>query len=253
MATRRKSASAFEKYAHEYDWMTNAAQREVNHAREVDAIIERCYPTRVLDAGCATGLTTALFARRGIPSVGLDHSRPMIAVARQKYADSVLPMTFRWGKFERLPKAMDSSFDTVVCLANAITGVSAQEGLMASLRGFYRVLSDRGTLVLQMLNYLAVEEGTLLPIRATENHGIVYARYSQRRGKRLAIHVVRIDLNAKPPVTEPFVHEFDNYSPDEMLTAIRRSGFKNIEAYGELTFQKHFTKTSRDLVILARR
>ncbi len=56
--------SAFEKYAHEYDLITNAAQREKYHQKEVDALIARFRPRSVLDAGCASGLTAMLFARR---------------------------------------------------------------------------------------------------------------------------------------------------------------------------------------------
>lgn len=253
MASRGKTPSAFEKYAHEYDWMTNAAEREASHAREVDAIIERCYPTRVLDAGCATGLTTALFARRGIPTVGLDRSRQMLTVARQKFLDSVLPVEFRWGRFEKLPKSMNSSFDTVVCLANSITGVDNKSNLLKSLRGFHRVLSDRGCFVLQMLNYQAVREGELMPIRATVNNGIVYARYSQRRGSRLALHVIRIDLNTDPPLTEPFLHEFDNQTPDEMCALMHRAGFKKLSTYADLGFQLQFKRSSRNLVVFAQK
>ena len=253
MSRSKKQISALDTYAHEYDLMTNAAKRESYHAKEVDAIVERCYPTRVLDAGCATGLTTSLFARKGIPTVGLDYSRPMLEVAEKKFEGSVLPVSFRWGKFEKLPQSMNSSFDTIVCFGNAISGASTKADLLASLKGFHRVLSDRGYLVLQMLNYVAVKEGELVPIRATENNGIVWARYSERRGKRMALHVVRIDLNAEPPTTEPFVREFDNFAPDEVLSAIRRAGFNKITTYADLYLKKKFTRASRDLVILAQR
>lgn len=253
MPGRNKPVSALDKYAREYDLMTNAAQREAYHSEEVQAIIERCYPTRVLDAGCATGLTTSLFARKGVEALGLDRSRPMLAVASEKYEQSVLPVRFTYGTFQKLPRSMDSSFDLVVCLANAITGVESKSELMASLKGFHRVLSGRGYLILQMLNYLTLKDGAVQPIRATENDGIVYARYSQRRGKKLALHVVRVDLNANPPSTEPFVHEFDNYTPDEMLAAVKRAGFNHVRSFADLYLKKRFTKSSRNLVILAQR
>ena len=252
MAKPKAAPSAFEVYAHEYDWMTNAVQRENYHRKEVAAIVDRVKPERVLDAGCATGLTTKLFAERGVEAVGLDRSERMLEVAREKFADSDLPLSFLRGEFERLPRKLDGSFDLVVCLANSITGVSTKTGLLNSLRSFRRVLRPGGSLVLQMLNYLAVQDGTLMPIRATENEGIVYARYSQRRGKKLAIHLVRIDLNQSPPTNEPFVHEFDNFTPDEVIRASDRAGFKDIRRFADLYCKDRFKKDSRNLVLLAR-
>jgi SAM-dependent methyltransferase len=253
MARRSDAQTVFDKYAHEYDWITNAAQREPAHAREVEAIIARFGPHTVLDAGCATGLTTKLFAERGVSAVGLDRSKPILKQAKLKFADAGLPLTFRHGLFEKLPKSLHRSFDLVVCLANSISGVGSLANLSKSLRCFRDVLKPGGTLVLQMLNYAAVKEGVAMPIKATENDGIVYARYSIRRGKTLAIHVVRLDLNQSPPANEPFVHEFDNFSPDEMLSVVRTVGLVNSRSYGNLLMTERFRKSARDLVITASR
>lgn len=253
MPTRSDAQTVFDKYAHEYDWITNAAQREKSHALEVDALISRFQPSRVLDAGCATGLTTKLFAERGVEAVGLDRSKPILKQARLKYGAGKLPLHFRYGQFERLPRSMHRSFDLVVCLANSISGVGSLANLGKSLRGFRDVLKPGGSLVLQMLNYAAVKEGVAMPIKATENSGIVYARYSIRRGKTLSIHVVRVDLNQSPPTTEPFVHEFDNFSPEEMLTVVRTVGLAQPKSYASLEMTERFKKSSRDLVITASR
>lgn len=253
MSTKTDAETVFEKYAHEYDWITNASAREKNHAREVEAIIDQCSPKRVLDAGCATGLTSKLFAERGVTTVGLDRSKAILKVAKQKFADRNLPLTFRYGLFEKLPKSMERTFDVVVCLANSISGVGSLANLTKALGCFHSVLKPGGQLILQMLNYAAVKEGFPMPIKATENEGIVYARYSIRRGKTLSVHVVRIDLNQTPPANEPFVHEFDNFSPKEMLSVCRTVGFTRPKSFASLMFDKPFEASSRDLVIVASR
>lgn len=253
MSPRSDAQTVFDKYAHEYDWITNAAQREPHHAREVAAIIDRFNPRSVLDAGCATGLTTKLFAEKGVRAVGLDRSKAILKQAKLKYGDRGLPISFRYGMFEKLPKSMSRSCDLVVCLANSISGVGSLANLTKSLRGFREVLKPGGTLVLQMLNYAAVKEGVAMPIKATEHDGVVYARYSIRRGKTLSIHVVRLDLNQKPPLNEPFVHEFENFSPGEMLSVIKTVGLTKPKSYANLLFTERFKKSARDLVITAGR
>ena len=249
----KRQPSVFEVYAHEYDLITNAAQREKNHAKEVAAIIDRFKPTRVLDAGCATGLTTLLFARSGIGAVGIDRSRPILKTARQTRGHKSLPIEFKQARFEQLPKSMTETFDLVVCLANSISGVDTIANLNQTLRNFYRVLRPGGHLVLQMLNYAAIKNETLFPIKATENNGVVYERFSERQGKSLFIYVSRADFNAKPPKLEVFRHQFDNFEVEQVQRSVHRAGFAYIRKFGDLQFSKRFGKKSRDLVITGKK
>lgn len=252
MATK-KQPSVFEKYAHEYDLITNAAQRESYHQKEIDAIIARFKPSTVLDAGCASGLTAMLFARRGVTAVGLDCSRRMIQVAREKYDSKKLPLSFRVGNFERLPKNMHTNFDLVVCLANSISGVSSVAGVRETLKNFRSVLKPGGWLVLQMLNYSSMKEGTLFPIRATANDGIIYERFSERRGKRLSVYVSRLDLKKSPHQFEVFRHDFDNYDPTVVHRSMTQAGFHRVSKFSDLYLKKRFNQSSRDLVLIGRR
>jgi ubiquinone/menaquinone biosynthesis C-methylase UbiE len=249
----KKSPSVFEIYAREYDWITDALSREKYHRKEVAALIRRFKPRTVLDAGCATGLTTRLFADAGVAAVGLDRSRQMLDVARSKYGEGAREISFRYGNFERLPKKLHGKFDMVVCLANGISGVETVARLRKSLRGFRSVLTDGGTLVLQMLNYAAVAEGKLMPVRATVHDGIVYERFTERVGKRLSLYVTRLDMREKPPRLEVFRHQFDNFTEDLVNREIQKVGFGHILKYSDLYLIKKFRKSSRDLVITATR
>ncbi len=123
MPAKTSDRSVFDIYAHEYDLITNAAEREKYHKKEVAAIIKRFKPETALDAGCATGLTSTLLAEIGIATVGLDSSEAMIKVATKKAKGQKLPLEYRLGRFENLPTSMTKRFDLVVCLANSISGV----------------------------------------------------------------------------------------------------------------------------------
>ncbi|MBU0982573.1 MAG: class I SAM-dependent methyltransferase [candidate division Zixibacteria bacterium] len=245
--------SVFDVYAHEYDLITNAAAREAYHSKEVAAIVEKLAPSSVLDAGCATGLTSLLFARLGIPTTGLDRSRSIINIARDRYKDSPLPLTFRTGNFERLPKSLHNKFDLVVCLANAISGVGTRANLRKALKGFYDVLRPGGHLLVQALNYAAIKDGAIMPIKATRNGDIVYLRYSRRRGKAFELYVIRLDLSNESISFEPFCAEFDNFTVDEITSAVRATGFDDIRKTSDLYLKRRFGTRSRDLVLQVRR
>jgi ubiquinone/menaquinone biosynthesis C-methylase UbiE len=245
--------SFFELYAHEYDALTNAAARAEGHRKEVAAIIERFGPSRVLDAGCATGLTSSLFAEAGVTAVGLDRSRAMLEVAQAKFAKSGAPVSFRYGRFEALPASMNGTFDLVVCLANSISGVGSVRNLRASLAGFGRVLRPGGTLVLQLLNVEAVREGEIMPVRATQQDGILYLRFMERLGMKSILHIVRVDQKHTPPIFEPFRNESEQFSRLQIEGALKRTGFAELRAFGDLSFGKRFGRKSRDLVLTAKR
>lgn len=248
---KAKQESVFEKYAHEYDLITNATERAKSHGREVEALINRFHPTSILDAGCATGLTSFLFASQGIHAVGLDRSVRMIEVAQSKYQNSNLPMEFLPGDFEKLPVKLNARFDLVVCLANSISGVATAAGLMRSLKGFRRCLAPGGSLVIQMLNLASLKEHEVFPIRATRNGDILYLRFSEREGEEHQIHVIRTDLATQPPSYEIFRHAYRSYTRAEMTSALKKAGFGRVTLFGKLDLSEKFSRASRDIVLIA--
>lgn len=249
----KKSKSFFDTYPHEYEILTDEASRQPKHREEVRALVTRFQPTRVLDAGCAAGLTAGLFAEGGIAAVGLDRSRGMLKVARRKYQPANDRLRFMYGEFEKLPAKLSSRFDLVVCLANSITGVSSVSGLERALRNFKRVLLPGGTLVVQMLNYAAIMEGETRPVKGTASNGIVYERFTERQDNRLYLYVTRLDLNVQPPRLEIFKHQSDNFSVAEMTRALKTAGFVKIEKYADLLFSRAFHRHARDLIIIGRK
>ncbi len=248
-----KPISVFEKYAHEYDLMTNAIAREKPHALELRALIDRFHPTSVLDAGCATGLTSYLFANAGISVVGIDRSKPMLEMAKQKYSNTGLPLEFSLAHFEKLPASFNGRFDLVVCLANSISGVGSSANLQMSLASFKRCLRPGGALVLQLLNFAAIKEGEIFPIRATRSGDILYHRFTERTGSVQQIHVIRTDLSQTPPSYEIFRHSYGNFTRPQLLAALKRTGFVKPIAFGKLDLSEKFRGSSRDLVLIANR
>ncbi len=246
----KRQKSFFEIYAHEYDYLTNAANRKVSHKKEVDALIDIYKPQSVLDAGCASGLTSMLFAEAGLATKGIDKSRPMIKMAKNNYSDKA-NLSYQIASFEKIPKSFHNKFDLVVCLANSISGVGSLHNLSLALKGFYNSLKPGGTLILQALNYISIVDGEILPIRATQHENLYYQRFSERKGKRLYVYVNRLDISTNPPNSEMFRHEFENFTPPELVAALKKNSFKKINKYSDLFLKKKFGKTSRDLVLTA--
>lgn len=248
---KKNKNSFFDVYAHEYDALTDVSKRKIIHKREVESMLKRFKPKSVLDAGCATGLTGYLFSRYKIHTIGLDCSKSMIEVARGIYKTKYL--SFRYGRFENLPDYYNDKFDLIVCLANAISGVSTTEKLLVALNGFKRILRNNGVLVLQMLNFQKIKENEIIPIKITRKSNVVYQRFMERKNNKLYIYINRIDLKSNPYKYEIFRHEFDNFKPGDVMNILKKVGFKKIEKYNNLFFNTKFDSSSKDIVITAKK
>ena len=175
----------------------------------------------------------------------------MVEQARKKFGDTDYDLQFKVGDFERIPKAMHGKFDLVVCLANSIAGLETRARLQTGLRNFRDALRPGGSLVIQMLNFGAIKEGHLFPIKATVNNGIIWERFFERRQSTYVLYASRLDTNTTPPSLEVFRHQFDNFTKDEVIKALKFTRFHSLETYSDLKLNSPFDKKKRDLVILA--
>jgi len=117
------------------DW---AGMQEVLHAPLWEAMLDATgvgVGTTVLDAGCGGGGASVLADGRGAVVSGLDASKPLVDVAR----DRVPSGEFRVGELEMLPFA-DGSFDALI----AASSIQYAEDRVAALRELGRVAATDG-------------------------------------------------------------------------------------------------------------
>jgi ubiquinone/menaquinone biosynthesis C-methylase UbiE len=132
----------YDRLAHIYDqrwqgYITNTLSFLVDWAQIA--------PTEtVLDVACGTGELERLLVERHAeqPITGVDFSDPMLAIARQKFADHP-SVTFQPASASALPWPQ-LEFDVVVC-ANAFHYFNEPESVLAEMR---RVLQPSGRVVI---------------------------------------------------------------------------------------------------------
>jgi len=132
-------------------------------------------PARLLDLGCGSGWTTAMFARSGYDALGVDIAPGAIALAREAFGHT--GARFDVQDFEALP--FRSEFDIVViydCLHHA-------ENERAVLESVFRALKNGGEAVI-------VEPGEghaadAVSQRAVQAHGVTEKDMPARRTAKL--------------------------------------------------------------------
>lgn len=95
---------------------------------------------RVLDAGCAAGRDSNLLSKKGFQVTGVDLSKNLLKIARQKYPD----IEFIHANFLNLP-FRDETFDGVWANASLLH-LESTEDVERAISEFYRVLSNMGVL-----------------------------------------------------------------------------------------------------------
>jgi len=100
----------------------------------------------VLDVGCGPCMTSPYFLSHGCNFYGIDLSREMLKVCRDKSGTPVR-VNVGVGNMKELPFP-DSSFDIILCLG-ALEYVDSPD---IALREFSRVLRQDGTMILSMQN-----------------------------------------------------------------------------------------------------
>ena len=156
---------------------------------------------RVLDLACGTGVVARLAAQRVGTSgkvVGLDLSPGMLAVARSLPPVPGAPIEWREGDAVNIPLT-DSSFDVVICQL----GLQFFADKSKALRNIFRVLNDKGRLVLLVWRPIQYSPG--------------FAALATALGRQIGGEA------------EEMIHTpFSLGDREELRTLLQGAGFKNI-------------------------
>ncbi len=113
---------------------------------------------RVLDAGCGSGLTSTLLAKRGAAVTGIDLSPTMIEIA-EKETPARLPIEYLVGSITRLPFA-NNSFHLITCMY-VLENI---KNLSHVFKEFHRVLKPKGTVIFSISHPIKAQSTGMDPL-----------------------------------------------------------------------------------------
>jgi SAM-dependent methyltransferase len=118
------------------------------------AFVERhCQPPgRLLDLGCGTGRLLVALANRGYRVLGVDLSRPMLEVAREKAAAAGVDVLLLQANLVELTCLASDSFDFAACLFSTLGMVLGAAQRRRVVENTYRVLRPGGRFILHVHN-----------------------------------------------------------------------------------------------------
>jgi glycine/sarcosine N-methyltransferase len=144
-----------------YDDLSADYDRFVNWqarlASELPFIIEQLHAvkaSRVLDAGCGTGMHAIALAQCGFSTAGADLSGGMIERARVNATSAKVKVPFEVAGFGSLAHVYGTgNFDALLCLGNSLPHLLSVIELSKALADFAACLRPGGLLLLQSHNF----------------------------------------------------------------------------------------------------
>lgn len=215
----------------------DVVENDRNTVREVDAVIRMAglEPNdRILDLCCGQGRHSLELAGRGFSQVtGLDRSRYLIRLARQRARERGLNVVFREGDARqfRLPGA---AFHCVLILGNSFGYFERAEDDQKVLEACRRVLVPGGTLVLDITDGDWMREH--FDPRSWEwvdqNHMVCRERSMSEDGERLISREVVIHAERGVIIDQFYAERL--YNAEAVRELLGRTGFEAIRFHGEL-------------------
>ena len=224
---------AYEALAASYDRLTN----DVDYEATVDFYYEilkqeGLKPRTAVDLACGTGSVTAILARKGLQTIGVDMSEEMLTVASQKAGDVHPAPWFICQSLQqlRLPRAVDLA----VCALDSLDYITDPADCKEAIRRTYKYLNPGGIFIFDV--------NTPEKLRAMDGQVFldededVYCVWRGEFDEQTNICSYGMDLfQRKGNLWERSFEEHREYaySADQLVGYLKDAGFTHIRVYGD--------------------
>jgi SAM-dependent methyltransferase len=220
-------------YSAFYDWENarTIGRRDVPFWRD----LAKRVAAPVLELGCGTGRIAVPLGRAGVPVVGIDRSRPMLAKARQRVRRGRLQRKVRLvrGDIRLLPFPAASDFGLVMAPYGMLQSLVRERDLTATLQAVARVLRPGALfgvdLVADLPNWSEYRRELRLsgwrPGRRSHVTLVESVRQDRTRGLTI-FEQEYIERCGRAVESKRFDLAFRTVSVPQMLRRVERAGFR---------------------------
>jgi 2-polyprenyl-3-methyl-5-hydroxy-6-metoxy-1,4-benzoquinol methylase len=190
-------------------------------------------PPRILEIGCAAGITALSLARQGMDLVGIDANETMIQSANRRNHEP--KSNARFFCMDMLSSASyfpAGSFDVVLCLEDNLACLQELRVIRSFLEQIHGLLADQGIFICELINYDWVldEQIEALPLITTARASYVQ-KYLRRPGDQLCLNSSVLAANGYPVFSEE--RPLYPLSSGELGEALDAAGFGEKQFYSD--------------------
>ena len=243
----------YDKLSSDYDSMTSFESRCIRERPFLSLFVGRYKIRTALDAGAGTGVHSLLMAQQGVEVTAVDISRKMLDKLKEHAQRLHLRIKTVKSGFQDLTDHIHDTFDAVLCTGNSLPHITSRHELDRTLIGFFNLLNPEGVLFIQQLNYdriLATKE----QIQSVKESGnATFVRYYEYHHDSILFNILKL-MKGETGVK----HSLESVTlrpilKDELEEALREAGFGDIKYFGSITLDAFQARSSKDIVVMARK
>lgn len=213
-------------------------------------------PKSVLDVACGSGGYAVEMSKYGYDVTATDNSPDMILRTSQKAREGNVSLDVVECDMRNIESKIQKKFDCIYCIGNSIVHITDIDEITDVVMQMGKLLVQRGTLIIQTLNYDRIIRLniTRLPVIENKEKGITFVRtYDLDNHDGTVKFRTEIIIDNKR-VNASVKGEVDLYpiKKDEMIQVLKKAGFNNIQIYGDFTGQP-YNEDSIMLIIKAKK
>ncbi len=246
----------YDRLAASFDVMTDWPSRLAYELPFLTATLERHGARTVLDCAAGTGWHAIALAERGYAVAGSDASPAMVARARENADRNGQSIPFQSALFEDLSAVFRERFDAVLCLGNSFVHVLTEDAALASLSNMRQCLRGGGILMLHNLNYdkrwkeqprwFGVNSGIL------QGHPTLIWRFADYQANSITFNIALFTENENGAWSVKVQSTPQRpYQRSDLEDLLVRTGFRDLQFFGNLQGEPFYPERSGDLVIVA--
>jgi len=254
----------YDKFSQNYDRFVNWDSRL---ASEIPFLLAKLSALRtentekpwILDAACGTGHHAISLAKHGFTCIGADNSPGMIRIARENAIINKAEVVFRQAGFGNLNASFGSGkFDGLLCLGNSLPHVLGDKNLLKTLADFRAVLKNDGLVIIQNRNFDKVMAEKIRWMEPQTYHEAdktwIFSRfYDFENDERLTFNIEIFNSQAVKDFTLEIIStRLWPIKKVSMAKALKQTGFKSLQFYGDLEGSEFNSNTSPNLVVVAK-
>ncbi len=227
---------AYHELAKSYDRLTNDVDYEATVAFYMEILKrEGLRPRTCVDLACGTGSVTAILARMGIDTIGVDMSEEMLTEAMMKVSDMEKPPRFVCQKLQqlRLPRGVDLA----VCALDSLDYITDPKDCAEAIRRTYKILNPGGIFIFDVNTpeKLRAMDGQVFLDEGDD----VYCVWRGEFDEKTNICSYGMDLFQREG--EIWHRSFEEhreyaYSQEQLTGFLKAAGFTHIEVYADREF-----------------
>jgi SAM-dependent methyltransferase len=236
-----------------YDRMTGFAKRLEQEKPVIKRWLDRYHFTKVLDAGCGSGLYTILLNQLGVAATGIDISSKMIRLAAKNAKRLEVPATFLRSSFTDLHHTVNDVFDAIMILGNSLVHILKPKELLSLLSVMKERLKPNGCIIIQILNYDKIirEQKRIVAISGQKNnHYIRFYDFGQPLLHFNSLHIQWVNGNSHHNL---MTIEHYPYRKNELTGLLKSGGYHIPDLFGSMRFDVFDDRTSANCIIVAQK